>query len=116
MARLFALDKWYSGLSWENLQQGVGLVEDEENDDSERMASCAQLLAGGQRIRKWCAGEGVEGNTNYWIGKTKEPVGKAKFTEILAALDAQEKETKNEWVKAVVAVSAAQHHITAPGF
>jgi hypothetical protein len=60
VARAFSLGIGYTDEAWEHLQDGLGLVWG-ESDDSTRVASCAQLLAGGQRIREWCAGGGMHG-------------------------------------------------------
>lgn len=113
MASAFSMDIGYTEEAWEHLQDGLGLGWGEP-DDSARMVSCAQLLAGGQRIREWCAGGGMHGEpldewsySEHWLYKSKHPVGKQRFNEFVAALDIQSELTQSEWVKAVITVCTA---------
>ncbi|KAJ3523953.1 hypothetical protein NMY22_g11210 [Coprinellus aureogranulatus] len=113
MARLFSLDKAYSVFCWTYLQQGLGLLGG-RNSDSTRLASCVQLLGGGHRIKKWCAGGGLDGtfdgNATFWLGKAEEPEGLEKFNSFINALDTEADITRNEWVKAVLLVCALLRH------
>ena len=105
VARIFALEWGYDCDAWDNLRTGVGLPDEEYTSDSTRIAACAHLLGGGQKIRRWCGGEGIHGRPGYFDSWTDRPTGKHEFAEILSALDTQIERTGSEWVKAVIAVS-----------
>lgn len=120
IARAYSMRYGYCWEAWQALRDGLGLYG-EENSDSMRIGSCAQLLAAGQQLRDWCAGRGEipkddrfemdpnnhewERPVEWWLYKPKEPLGKQAFNEIVDALDTQSTVTQNEWVKAVLAVS-----------
>lgn len=67
-ARLFALGYGYSAFAWNALIDGLGLGGEGVNSDSMRIGSCAQLLAGGQRIKLHLLGRGDEYPTKGFAG------------------------------------------------
>jgi hypothetical protein len=106
LARMFALELGYGCVAWLNLLEGLGLSHgDRWVSDSTLMGACAQLLGGGHRIRKWCAGIGLAGRPNYFDSWLEKPSKKQDFHELLAAVDAWYEKTENEWTKAVLLVS-----------
>ena len=106
LARMFSLELGYVCFGWIHLREGLGLRHgDEWVSDSTLIGACAQLLGGGHRIRKWCAGIGLEGRPDYFDSWLEKPSKKQDFHEILAAVDAWYEKTENEWTKAVLLVS-----------
>ncbi|TEB19465.1 hypothetical protein FA13DRAFT_1744348 [Coprinellus micaceus] len=103
LARMFALELGYVSFGWTNLRQGLGLrLGDEWVSESTLIGSCAQLLGGGHRIRKWCTGIGLEGRPDYFDGWLEKPSKKRDFQEVLAAVEVWYEKTENEWTKAVL--------------
>ncbi|TEB23293.1 hypothetical protein FA13DRAFT_1818454 [Coprinellus micaceus] len=112
VARMFALEWSYDWNAWDNLRTGVGLPNEDYTSDSTRIAACAQLLGGGQKIRRWCGGEGMDGQPEYFDNWRNRPAGKHEFAEILSALDTQIERTKSKWVKAVIAATQEHFYIS----
>ena len=68
-ARLYALGYGYSAFAWNAFLDGLGLGGEEENSDSMRIGSCAQLLGAGQRLKLRKHGGGDRCKTPGFAGR-----------------------------------------------
>jgi hypothetical protein len=73
-ARLFSMGYGYSIMSLNALSDGLGLSKNTQTSDTMRIGACAQLLAGGQRIKDWTFGRGSDVTTHgklsaHWLEK-----------------------------------------------
>ena len=100
-ARLYALGYGYSAFAWNAFIDGLELGDAEENSDSMRIGSCAQLLGAGQRLKLRIHGGGDSHKTPGFAGRYLEArpekeqedakkEGEAFWNEVLKALENQQ--------------------------